>query len=63
MFESYIACDRCGKRKPIQNHRAAEAKYSSLRYDEHSDDRIKAYHLCDSCNNEFKEFMRIGENE
>lgn len=62
MFERYIVCDRCGKRKLIQNRSVADAKYGSLRYDEHNDDRIRAYHLCDSCNNEFKEFMRIGEN-
>ena len=50
MFERYIVCNRCGKRKSIQLDKRGDG-----------DDRY--CHLCDNCTNEFEKFMRIGENE
>ena len=63
MFREYIICDRCGKRKPIQQEDTlVDVGYSSLIYDKRDDGDDRYCHLCDNCTNEFEKFMRIGEN-
>ena len=63
MFERYIVCNRCGKRKSIQPEDTISGTgYSSLIYDKRLDGNNRYYDLCDNCTNEFEKFMRIGKN-